>query len=403
MGSMPSPAARASGRFATPNICAPALSKMPRRGIHSRASAESDPNTDAAPSQDRRMALAGMILTLLTPAADALAKVTEPKRTYYQELLESKPKLDISSVVKSKQGKAPKAQKKKFGAKPAASATGPSFNPVEVGLGLLAVGGAAAIGNAPSKAKAAGTVAAAKSRSPAPKPAPKAGTMRLGGTVAKAAPPPRPGTQKLGQGTKLKAAKPAPSKKAAAKGAPTKESGSNAGVVGVGLAGVALVGILAAGTVGKAPSAGEKAPAPATTTAQPAAVQVAIAPPPPPAAAPPTATVATAPVPEVKPQPAAPAPSKVAAPALALPTAAAPAPAAVKLPPTTGNNPLVIVGGGIATLIVAAAASGGTSSSDGSAAGSSIAPTPTSSDTPEARAQEARAWIDAWKAKQGKK
>eukprot|EP00890_Picochlorum_soloecismus_P005284 jgi/Picsp_1/5757/NSC_03116-R1_---NA--- len=66
-----------------------------------------------------------------------------------------------------------------------------------------------------------------------------------------------------------------------------------------------------------------------------------------------------------------------------------------KLPPTTGNSPVVLVGGSIVALVVAAAVGASPTTQESSTVTSTSA-----EGTPESRAAEARAWIEAWKKKQ---
>jgi hypothetical protein len=374
----------------------------------------------------------------------------------------SKPASSFSSSSKPASSFSSSSASKRSSSSKSSGAIAP-INPVEVGVGLAVVAGAALLGrksttraagagagNATTPAKR-GTVVRPAPPAPkakvAPKAVPKAGTI----TKRPVSPPPpaiRPGTIRIGTQRK---ATPAPPSKAAAgtikrgapvptkKGAPEKSSSGNntAAAAGFGVAILALVGLIVVNAPDK--KSAESITPPTTTTAAKTAVapkaEAAIAKPaadlpkapepkadtpvltpeaaivakPPNPAAIVAPTPATAPAPAAAPEPtAAPGPPKAAAPAAATPKAAAPA------EPKKALVSPAVLGGGIAAILAAAAlASGGAGAQAGanSAQASSSSSSSSSAAAPaagvsgdaaaaEKRAADARAWIAAWRSKQ---
>jgi len=361
-------------------------------------------------STSKRLAAASILLAGLAlgaAPAEAKPKIT---RDYYQELLETSKKPDTAALLRSYERvntpEAAKASKAKLIARKAsagaskASAGGATFTPVEVGIGLLLVAGAAVIGNKPSTKGAAPAPKAAK-------PAATSGTLRFGAGTAKAiAPAARAGTQR-GSGTSLPKKKaapppppPPPKKVVAAKGKataaakPDGQAANATGIIGLGVAGAALGALLLTGNPSKAPSAAVKTPA----ASNPAPAKVVAAPEAPATA--PALEAAPAPVAAPAPEPT-PVPTPPPAATPASPTAAQ-APAAATDSP--GIPPLLIIGGVFAAAVGAAAVADGGGGQAGSGAEGRSPPPAGGTDAADAagkRAAEARAWIAAWRAKQG--
>jgi hypothetical protein len=418
------------------------LSKHALRGVSSRASAGE--KGESMPTLDRRSALLVSLGMLLGSVESAQAATSD---AYYESLkantkgLESIDLLSRYSSLKDdggKKGGSRKASSKNLpknvaknaealglkgskmssakasnlaprtskAASPAvrkatttSAASSASFNPVEVGLGLLALAGVGAIGArgsskasslSPRKAapvkKASTPPPAPKKNSRSPPPAPKKNSR---------SPPPAPkkkagpvGTQKLRSGTRpVQAAKTKRIGTLAKSAVPTEKKGGS-GAVGAVMGVVALVGaavVLSGGSLKdgkqvaapKAPNAVEIKAKGVNATAAPAvapAVKVDNVE---------KTQALIVKVEEKKPEPAASATTPKS-----------------KLPPTTGNSPAVLIGGSLMAL-VAAAAVGGPAEGDDSTPSASVTPAASSgTDDPSARAREARQWIDAWKARQ---
>ena len=362
----------------------------------------------------------GLLLSLGLVGAGLLNVSDSEARTdpYYDDLL-SKTKLDSndllqkykkinSSADSKKKGKNPakkptvnkntgvlNKKKPSSSVKPAgAAAAGAGINPVEVGLGLAGVAGVVAIGQSSKKSdggkvskvppRSAATTAVRKppARSAPPKPAPKktppkpAPRKEASGTVRLS-----PGTRKIESKTKKIGTAVAKGSRATQK---EQQSGSSSAPA-ILVAAVALLGgftvlgskpdVKSTQSVSNTPKAAEKvsvkpsAPEPSQQVAQ--APPVSEAPRPAPIAK--TPPVSQKPAEEVK---------------------------KPKLPPTTGNSPLVIIGGSVAALIAAAAVGGGSEATSERNQSSTTA-SPTLDDS-EARAKEAREWIEAWRKKNQK-
>lgn len=285
----------------------------------------------------------------------------------------------------------------------ASSASAASFNPVEVGLGLLALAGVGAIGargsskSSSSKGSSSPLRKAPVNKASPPPPKKKATPP----PPKKATPPPPPpkkktapvGTQKLRPGTRSVQAAKTKRVGTVAKGAAPAEKQGGSGGAGAIVGVVALLGaavVLSGGSQKHGnPSAAPKTPVLVESKAKATKASVT------PAAAPAVKAdkvdktqALIVKVEEKKPETA----TEAVAPAIA-PTS--------KLPPTTGNSPAVLIGGSLLALVAAAAVGGpaqggeSSSSSPSSAAGESSA-----ADDASSRAREARQWIDAWKAKQ---
>ncbi len=407
------------------------LSKHALRGVSSRASAGE--KGESMPTLDRRSALLVSLGMLLGSVESAQAATSD---AYYESLkantkgLESIDLLSRYSSLKDdggKKGGSRKASSKNLpknvaknaealglkgskmssakasnlaprtskAASPAvrkatttSAASSASFNPVEVGLGLLALAGVGAIGaRGSSKASSLSPRKAAPvKKASTPPPAPKKNSR---------SPPPAPkkkagpvGTQKLRSGTRpVQAAKTKRIGTLAKSAVPTEKKGGS-GAVGAVMGVVALVGaavVLSGGSLKdgkqvaapKAPNAVEIKAKGVNATAAPAvapAVKVDNVE---------KTQALIVKVEEKKPEPAASATTPKS-----------------KLPPTTGNSPAVLIGGSLMAL-VAAAAVGGPAEGDDSTPSASVTPAASSgTDDPSARAREARQWIDAWKARQ---
>lgn len=367
----------------------------------------------------RRSALLGMLGILSLASTNTAQAATD----YYQDLLSKSKRPDTSTLLKAyektKKISEPKQMKKKAQKTPAtgrpatlstkqakvskaAATSGATFNPIEVGLGLLGIAGAIAVGQSSGKDKKEKKASKATVKRSAPPPKT---------TVVKPAPTKPPGTQrkstvratpgtvrlspgKSGAGSKTKKVM-ANTQVKRTLGEPSGKKGPSdtgiGGLVGVGVVVLAGLGLLLGGN----PSA-TKAPEAKKPVAEiKQEIQA-----PAPAPAPPVASVpepTKAPVPAASVTKESPKQEKLVDPT---PTEEK---KTNRVPtPTTGNSPLVLVGGGIATLIVAAAALGG---SDGSSNNTSVQREDGSKpaeDDAKARAAEARAWIEAWRAKQGK-
>jgi len=419
-------------------------------------------NNDAG----RRSILAGvvgLVTVVAHPAAQAKTTTQPPQKpTYYDELLESAGKKpDTSALLKAyqatKSGK-PNGRDKPAAVKPAARPTvkaasssskpaskptakmsssssavanAASFNPVEVGIGLLLVAGTIVIGSKSTSRAGAGTQRIRTPSRPgtaikrAPVAPSKTGTVIKRGTVIKSAPT-RPGTMRLSPGTKKISTppkakvtpKPVVGKRTAKQTKTTavdsSESPGSGAFIGLGITALALVGLLGGGlNTSKAP-APAKAPTPVVKQTSKAAASKPV-----PVAAPAPKTEPS-PKPAVVPEPAPAAPVVAPKPDAAPKTAVAPEPVPAPAPPvvapkpdaapakaseptsTTGTNPVVLVGGALVALVAAAAASSGRGGED-VGTGSITAPQSSAGSEEEAaklRAAEAKAWIEAWRAKQ---
>jgi len=203
-----------------------------------------------------------------------------------------------------------------------------------------------------------------------------------------------PGTKKISTPPKAKVTpKPVVGKRTAKQTKTTavdsSESPGSGAFIDLGITALALVGLLGGGlNTSKAP-APAKAPTPVVKQTSKAAASKPV-----PVAAPAPKTEPS-PKPAVVPEPA------PAAPVVAPKPDAAPAKASEPTS-TTGTNPVVLVGGALVALVAAAAASSGRGGED-VGTGSITAPQSSAGSEEEAaklRAAEAKAWIEAWRAKQ---
>jgi len=355
----------------------------------------------------------GLLLSLGLVGAGLLNVSDSEARTdpYYDELL-SKTKLDSSDLLQKYKKINSSADSKKKGknlpkkptvnkntvvlkkkpvssAKPAAAGAG--INPVEVGLGLAGVAGVVAIGQS-SKKSDGGKASKVSPRSatavkkPPVRPAPSKPATKK--TLPKPAPKKAvPGTVRLSPGTKKIESK---TKKVGtvAKGSRPAEKEQESGSSPAPAILVAVVALFGGLTVlGSKPEV--KSTQPVSSVPQ-KAEKVSAKP------------SAPEPVQQAEKAPPVSEPAKPAPVVKSSPVSEKPAEEVkkAKLPPTTGNSPLVIIGGSVAALIAAAAVGGGSEPTSESNQGSTAAST--TLDDAEARAKEAREWIEAWRKKNQK-
>ena len=356
--------------------------------------------TDGNETQSRRNFLSGLIGAV----GAGLVVQGAAEASYYSELLETSKKPDTTQLLKayektkksdpkskSKKVKSVKSKEtpKRSPAIKQGNASSSGFGATGLVVGGLGIAGAAVLGRSSSKKKEA---VKAPSRPPTTvkKPAsqssqvrkPKPATKSQGTIKKPASKPASSGTVRLPPKSTGTVVKPVKKGSAAQKGGKVDkaaEKQSNLGpVIGLGLAGIFAAFLLASPNTTpreeKEVSLKEEISQQATTVVEtpkmdPAPVQK-----------------ETNEVTSSKTQQ----PSDVTSKAQSSDSGIGKS----KLPPTTGNSPIVLVGGSIVALVVAAAV-GASPAQESSTAASTSA-----EGTPESRAAEARAWIEAWKNKQ---